>query len=307
MDRFEAMQAFVRVAGTGSFTKAADALGTSRTRVTQLVQQLEAHLRVKLLNLTTRKVALTADGEAFHERAVRLLADLDDAETSLSDASTSPRGQLRVDVPSALARVILIPALPGFVARYPDIQIDLGASDRMVDMLGEQVDCVVQGGEPTQGSMVARRIADLGLCVCASPGYLERFGVPGHPDELAEPPHRVVGFMSARTRRVLPATLRRDDEVVQVQGRTHLTVDDGNAYVAAGVADMGALWLPEYMARPHVDRGELVRLFPGWQLDPMPLYLAYPPNRHVSLKLRVFIDWVVALLRGLEGREAPSG
>ncbi len=297
MDRFEAMQVFVRVVETGSFTKAADTLHTNRARVTQLVQRLEAHLRVKLLNRTTRQVALTADGAAFYDRAVRLLADLDDAETSLSDASTSPRGRLRVDVPSALARAILIPALPEFMTHYPDIQIDLGASDRTVDVIGEQVDCVVQGGEPTQPSMVARRIADLPLCVCASPDYVERFGMPGHPDALAHPPHRVVGFMSSRTRRVLPATLRRGDEVLRVQGRNAFTVDDGNAYVAAGVAGLGALWLPEYMARPDIERGELVLLFPDWQLDPMPLYVAYPPNRHVSAKLRVFIDWVVALLR----------
>lgn len=297
MDRFEAMQAFVRVAETGSFTRAADSLDTSRTRVTQLVQQLEAHLRVKLFNRTTRRVALTADGAAFHERAVRVLADLDDAETSLSDASTLPRGRLRVDVPSALAHVILIPALPVFMGRYPDIRIDLGASDRMVDVLGEQVDCVVQGGEPTQASMVARRIADLEVRICASPTYVERFGMPEHPDALAAPPHQVVGFKSARTGRALPATLRRGGSEVQVQGRTRLIVDDGNAYVAAGVAGLGALWLPEYVARAPLARGELVPLFPDWRAEPMPLYVAYPANRHVSLKLRLFIDWVVELLR----------
>lgn len=297
MDRFEAMQAFVRVADTGSFTKAASSLDTSRSRVTQLVQQLESHLRVKLFNRTTRRVALTADGAAFQERAVRLLADLDDAETSLSDASTSPRGRLRVDVPSALARVILIPALPAFMDRYPDIQIDLGASDRMVDLVGEQVDCVVQGGEPTQPWMVARRIADLELCVCASSQYVARAGTPAHPGALAAPPHRVVGFKSARSGRVLSATLRRGKDEVQVEGPARLVVDDGNAYVAAGLAGLGALWLPEYVARAHLAQGELVPLFPGWRADPMPLYVAYPPSRHVSLKLRVFIDWVVELLR----------
>lgn len=297
MDRFEAMQAFVRVAGTGSFTKAADSLGTSRTRVTQLVQQLEAHLRVKLFNRTTRRVALTADGAAFHERATRLLIDLEDAETSLSDASTSPRGRLRVDMPSALARMIVIPALPKFMERYPDMHIDLGASDRMVDMLDQQVDCVVQGGEPTLGSIVARRIADLELVVCASPDYVQRFGKPDHPSMLGESPHRAVGFKSGRTGRVLPVALQRDGEVLQWDATTPLIVDDGNAYVAAGLAGLGVLWLPEYVARAHLVQGDLVSLFPGWQAEPMPLYVAYPPNRHVSLKLRLFIDWVVELLR----------
>lgn len=297
MDRFEAMQAFVRVADAGSFTRAAESLGTSRTRVTQLVQQLEAHLRVKLLNRTTRRVALTADGTAFHERATRLLADLEDAETSLSDASTSPRGRLRVDMPSALARMIVIPALPKFMGRYPDMHIDLGASDRLVDMLDQQVDCVVQGGEPTDRSLVARRIADLELVVCASPDYVQRFGEPEHPRMLAGLPHRAVGFKSSRTGQVLPVALRRGGELLQLEAKTPLVVDDGNAYVAAGLAGLGALWLPEYVARAHLAQGELVPLFPGWRAEPMPLYVAYQPNRHVSLKLRLFIDWMVELLR----------
>lgn len=297
MDRFEAMQAFVRVADAGSFTRAAESLGTSRTRVTQLVQQLEAHLRVKLLNRTTRRVALTADGTAFHERATRLLADLEDAETSLSNASTSPRGRLRVDMPSALARMIVIPALPKFMGRYPDMHIDLGASDRLVDMLDQQVDCVVQGGEPTDRSLVARRIADLELVVCASPDYVQRFGEPEHPRMLAGLPHRAVGFKSSRTGQVLPVALRRGGELLQLEAKTPLVVDDGNAYVAAGLAGLGALWLPEYVARAHLAQGELVPLFPGWRAEPMPLYVAYQPNRHVSLKLRLFIDWMVELLR----------
>ena len=145
MDRFDAMQAFARVVEAGSFTKAAETLHLSKTSVTQLVQQLEARLRVKLLNRTTRKVNVTADGAAYYERVVRLLADMDDAETSLSSASESPRGRLRVDVPSPLARMILIPALPTFHAHYPDIQIDMGASDRLVDLIGDNVDCVIRG------------------------------------------------------------------------------------------------------------------------------------------------------------------
>lgn len=144
MDRFDAMQAFARVVETGSFTKAAEHLHMSRASATQLVQQLEARLRVKLLNRTTRRVQVTADGAAYYERVLRLLADMDDAETSLSVAATSPRGRLRVDVPSPLARLILMPALPAFHARYPEIQLDMGVSDRRVDLIGENVDCVIR-------------------------------------------------------------------------------------------------------------------------------------------------------------------
>ncbi|HEY9102212.1 LysR family transcriptional regulator, partial [Chitinimonas sp.] len=149
MDRFDAMQAFVRVVEAGSFTKAAETLHMSKTSVTQLVQQLEARLRVKLLNRTTRQVKVTADGAAYYERALRLLADMEDAETSLSSAAEAPRGRLRVDVPSPFARLILIPALPAFYERYPDIQLDMGVSDRRVDLIGDNVDCVVRGGEIT--------------------------------------------------------------------------------------------------------------------------------------------------------------
>jgi DNA-binding transcriptional LysR family regulator len=301
MDRFDAMQAFARVVETGSFTKAAETLHMSRSSVTELVQQLEARLRVKLLNRTTRKVNATADGAAYYERVVRLLADMDDAETSLSGASVSPRGRLRVDVPSPLARMILVPAFPTFHARYPDIQVDMGVSDRRVDVIGENVDCVVRGGEITDGSLMARRVGDLQLGVYAAPGYLTRAGTPAHPRELEDTHHRIVGFRWSRFGKTFPFVMRRDGESLKVQGRYVIALDDGNAYLAAGVAGLGLLWLPHYMAIPHLARGELVPLFEDWGLDPMPLYVAFAPNRHVSAKLRVFIDWVA----GLMARHAP--
>ena len=296
MDRFDAMQAFARVVEAGSFTKAAETLHMSKTSVTQLVQQLEARLRVKLLNRTTRKVNLTADGAVYYERVVRLLADLDDAETSLSTAAAFPRGRLRVDVPSPLASMILMPALPAFHARYPDIQIDMGVSDRMVDIIGENVDCVVRGGELTDQSLMARRVGDLQLGVFAAPSYLARLGTPLHPQDLEDSEHRIVGFLWARTGKALPYAMSNGSESVQIKGRYVLAVDDGNAYLAAGLAGMGVLWMPDYMSKAHEARGDLVRLFEDWRLEPMPIYVAFPPNRHISIKLRVFIDWVAELM-----------
>lgn len=296
MDRIDAMQAFVRVVETGSFTRAAETLQASKTRVTQLVQQLEAHLRVKLLHRTTRKVNVTADGAAYYERVVRLLADLDDAETSLSAASHAPRGRLRVDVPAPLASHIVVPALPAFHARFPDLQLDLGASDRKVDLIDENVDCVVRGGEITDASLRARHVADLLLGVYAAPTYLARAGAPVHPRELEDGHHRIIGYRSSRTGVPLAHAIRRGDETLQVRGRHDLSVDDGNAYLAAGIAGLGVLWLPQYMARAPLQRGELVALFEDWQLDPMPLYVAFPPSRHVSRKVRIFIDWIVELM-----------
>ncbi|MGB9992105.1 LysR family transcriptional regulator [Massilia sp. SM-13] len=297
MDRFDAMKAFARVVEAGSFTKAAATLQMSRTSVTQLVQQLEARLRVRLLNRTTRKVNVTADGAVYYERVVRLLAELDDTEASLPNASATPAGKLKVDVPSPLARMILMPALPAFHARYPDIQIDMGVSDRTVDLIGDSVDCVVRGGVLADQSLRARHVGDLQLKVYAAPGYLARCGTPSHPRELEGTQHRIVAFLWGRSGKTYPIAMRRKGERVDVRGQYVVAVDDGNAYLAAGLAGMGVLWLPDYMARPHVANGELQPLFPDWLLDPMPLYVAFPPNRYVSTRLRVFIDWIVELMQ----------
>lgn len=301
MDRFDAMQVFARVVEAGSFTKAAQTLHISKTTVTQLVQQLEARLRVKLLNRTTRQVKVTADGAAYYKRVVQLLADLEDADSSVSGASAQPKGRLRVDVPSPLARMLLVPALPAFHAHYPEIQLHMGVSDRNVDVIGDNVDCVVRGGELTDLSLVARRVGELALGVYAAPSYLAHAGRPSHPRELEGTHHRIVGFLRSSRGTVAPVTMRSDRERVEVQGRYVVAVDDGNAYLAAGVAGMGILSLPRYMADPHVRGGELQPLFEDWQLDPMPLYVAYPPNRHISAKLRAFIDWINELM----ARHAP--
>jgi DNA-binding transcriptional LysR family regulator len=301
MDRFDALQVFARVVEAGSFTKAAQTLRMSKTTVTHLVQQLEARLRVKLLNRTTRKVKVTADGAAYYERAVRLLADLEEADSSVSGASAQPKGRLRVDVPSPLARIVLMPALPAFHARYPEIQLDMGVSDRNVDVIGDNVDCVLRGGELTDLSLMARRVGELALGVYAAPTYLAQAGRPSHPRELDGTHHRIVGYLRSSRGTVAPVSMRSGRERIEVQGRYVVAVDDGNAYLAAGVAGMGILWLPRYMADPHVKLGELQTLFDGWHLDPMPLYVAFPPNRHVSAKLRVFIDWVSELM----ARNAP--
>ncbi|SEO20426.1 DNA-binding transcriptional regulator, LysR family [Duganella sp. CF517] len=305
MDRFDAMTAFVRVVEAGSFTKAAETLHISRTSATQLVQQLEARLRVKLLNRTTRKVNVTADGAAYYERVVRLLADLDDTESGLSNASAQPKGKLKIDVPSPLARMILMPALPAFHARYPDLQIDMGVSDRTIDLIGESVDCVIRGGALRDLSLKARHVGDLQLGVYAAPAYLARHAAPAHPSELEHGAHRVVGFLWGRTGKTYPLLLRRDDETVAIEARYVVAVDDGNAYLAAGLAGMGVLWLPRYMAKPHVASGELLPLLEDWRLPPMPLHVAYPQNRYVSTRLRVFIDWVADLMKEhapIEGR-----
>ncbi|WMJ70987.1 LysR family transcriptional regulator [Stenotrophomonas sp. 24(2023)] len=296
MDRFDAMQAFARVVETGSFTRAAETLRLSRTTVTQLVQQLEARLRVRLLHRTTRRVSVTAEGAACYERVVRLLADLEDVEGGLAEAAAQPRGRLRIDVPSPFARLLLVPALPAFHARYPDIRLDIGVSDREVDVIADNVDCVIRGGIPADPALVARPLGTLGIGFHASPAYLQQHGTPTHPRQLDGPDHHAVGFLSPRSGRARVFVARRGDEQVEVQGRHWVALDDGNAYLAAGLAGLGVVVLPDYMTAAHVARGELVPLLPDWQLPAMPMHVMFPPNRHMSHRLRVFIDWVVDVL-----------
>lgn len=294
MDKFVAMQAFVRVVEAGNFTKAADSMALPKPTVTRLIQSLESHLQTKLLNRTTRRVTVTPDGAAYYERALRLLGEVDELESSMSLAKGRPRGRLRIDVPASLGRLVLVPALPDFHARYPDIQIDLGVSDRSIDLIGENVDCVLRGGVLTDSSLVARRIAELYFLAAASPDYLARHPAPTHPDEI-ETRHRVVGYFSASTGRMLPMDFSRDGESISVIGNPIVAVNDSNAYLEAALVGLGILQAPTFMLQPHVDRGELVPVLTDWCSDPMPLHVVYPPNRHLSTKLRVFVDWAAEL------------
>ncbi len=272
MDRFDAMRAFARVVEAGSFTKAAQTLHMSKTTVTQLIQQLESRLRVRLLHRTTRKLGVTPDGAVYYERVIRLLADMEDAENSLSSAAMTPRGRLRVDVPSPLARLILVPALPAFHARYPDIQIDMGVSDREVDLIGDNVDCVLRGGQITDQSLIARHVGDLQIGVYVAPSYVERLGAPAHPRELQNTDHCIVGFLSSRTSKIDPLVLCSENERIEITGNYVLAVDDGNAYLEAGLVGLGVIALPNYMAAAHQAVGALIPLFTQWRISPMPLY-----------------------------------
>lgn len=295
MDRLQAMQAFVRVVEAGTFTKAADSLAMPKPTVTRLVQTLEAHLQTKLLNRTTRRVTVTADGAAYYDRALRVLSEIDELESSMSRAKANPRGRLRIDVGATVGQLLLIPALPDFYQKYPDIQIDLGVGDRPVDLIGENVDCVLRGGELTDQSLVARRIGEFHTIVCASPEYLKRHGVPKHPHELEDGDHTVVSFFSHRTGRVFPFAFRKGSEQIEVQGRHKLSVNDSNATLAAGLAGLGIVRTSTFMAQSHIDAGRLQPVLLDWCSESIPIHVVYPPNRHLSAKLRVFVDWVAEL------------
>lgn len=295
MDKFSAMQAYVRVVEAGTFTKAADSMNLPKPTVTRLIQTLETHLQTKLLNRTTRRVTVTADGAAYYDRAVRILGEMDELESSMSRAKANPRGRLRIDVGASVGQMLLIPALPDFHVRYPDIQIDLGVTDRPVDLVGENVDCVLRGGEITDQSLVARRIGEFHLVLAATPAYLKRHGMPRHPTDLEDGQHRVINYFSHRTGRPFPFTFEKDDERIELTGQHIVSVNDSNANLAAGLAGLGIVRTTTFMARPHFDDGTLVPLLLDWCADTIPIHVVYPPNRHLSTKLRVFVDWAADL------------
>jgi DNA-binding transcriptional LysR family regulator len=238
MDQIQSMRVFARVVEAGSFTRAAESLDMPKGSATKLVQQLESRLKVKLLNRTTRRVTVTADGAAYYERASRLLNDLDDMESAMTLAQGKPGGRLRVDVGSSVASQIIIPALPDFYRRYPDIQLDLGVGDRPVDLISDNVDCVIRGGELTEQSLVARRIANMPLVAVATPAYLARTrnaqasagtGNAAHGDQLLLAAHGPP----------VPERVRADGERIEVAGRHKLSVNEGNAYLRGGAGRTG--------------------------------------------------------------------
>ncbi|WP_439519569.1 LysR family transcriptional regulator [Hydrogenophaga sp.] len=297
MDQIQSIRVFARVVEAGTFTKAAESLDLPKGTVTKLVQHLESRLKVKLLNRTTRRVTVTPDGAAYYERTVRVLNDLDDIEASMTNAQASPSGRLRVDVGTSVAQQIIIPALADFYRRFPDIQLDLGVTDRIVDIVADNVDCVIRGGELTEQSLVARRVGNLPLMAVASPAYLQAHGSPGHPDEL-ERAHTVVNFFSSRTGRPYPQEFEKDGEKLEVSGRYKVSVNESNALTAAVLAGLGVSQIGAFTAVPLIQRGELVQVLPDWTCPTIPLYVVYPPNRHLSAKVRAFVEWVAELFAG---------
>ena len=296
MDQIQAMRIFVRVVEAGTFTRAADSLSLPKATVTKHVQALEERLRVKLLNRTTRRVTVTPDGAAYYDRTVRLLTDLDDIEASMTNARANPRGRLRIDVGTSVAQLLIIPHLAEFHARYPDIQVDLGVSDRTVDLIGDNVDCVIRGGELSDQSLVARRIGNLEFITVAAPAYLERKGKPTHPLEIEEK-HASVIYFSPQSGRHYPLEFRRGDESIDITGPYQLSVNEANAYVTSIVAGLGIGQITSWQAQRYLASGALVQLLPDWTQPLLPVYVVYPPNRHLSAKVRAFVDWAAELFQ----------
>lgn len=295
MDRLQAMQVFTRVVDANSFTQAANIMDLPRSTVTTTIQNLERTLKVRLLNRTTRRISLTPDGAAYYERCVQILADIEDMDASFREVTRGPSGRLRIDTPPSIGRLILVPALCDFHTRYPDIELALGMSDRQVDMVQEAVDCAIRVGELADSSMVARRIGTFESITCAAPSYLARHGEPRNIDDLSN--HRAVHYFSSRTGRTIDWSFMVDGKPRNLQVNGNVSVNDAEAYVQCGVNGFGLIQPSRYMVAPLLESGQLVEVLTEWTPPPMPISVVYLHNRHLSPKVRVFVDWVSELFQ----------
>lgn len=295
LDRIELFRTFTRVVDCTSFTRAADTLGIPRSSVSAAIQDLEERVGTRLLHRTTRKVSPTHDGLALYERAQRIIADVEEAEGLFRQAEAKPSGRLKVDVPGRIGRLIIAPALPEFMELYPEIELELGVSDRTVDLVEGGIDCVLRVGALADSGLIARSIGQLPLINVASPAYLARFGVPATPDDLQN--HLTVLYAS-------PTNGRVDGWEWQAAGGSHniavpgrLTVNSAEAYIACCLAGLGLIQIPAYDVQHHLEAGELVEVMPGFRAEPMPMTLLYSHRRHLSQRLQVFANWLEKLLK----------
>lgn len=295
MDRIDSLRIFSRVVQCGSFSKAAATLQIPRSSVSMAIQELEARVGARLLARTTRRVAPTQEGIVFYERCERLVGDYEEVEGLFRQSSSLPAGKLSVNVPGRMGRLIFAPALPDFLSRYPKIELEMGVTDRAVDLVHEGIDCAVRVGPLSDSSLVARKIGDIVLCNCASPAYLRKQGVPQTIEDLDR--HLAVGYASPTSGRIEDWEWVEGNEVKSRAIAARLTVNNAEAYIACCLAGLGLIQIPLYDVRHHLDAGELVEVMPGLRATPMPVHILYPHRRHLSRRLQVFVDWASALLR----------
>jgi DNA-binding transcriptional LysR family regulator len=293
MDRIAAMHAFVRVVEAGTFTKAADTLDLPNATVTRLIQALEQDLKVRLLHRTTRSVTVTAEGATYYERVVPLLANLADIESSTRQPLAKPSGRVRVETAPAIATLVIVPALAEFYRDYADIEVELRTGHKHVDLVAEGIDCAIRAGTVNEQLMVARRIGDVQFTTCAAPAFLQAHGQPGTPEDVQRLP--TVGMITAQSTRALPFRFSSGDTEFEPVLNHKLVVNDTNAYLAAGLAGLGLIQAPAYVVHEAVKAGRLVPLLEDWRTPSTPVHVIYAPNRYLSAKVRVFIDWAVTL------------
>ncbi|MEQ8284299.1 LysR family transcriptional regulator [Thalassospira sp.] len=294
MDRFEEMRNFVRVVERKSFTKAAGDLLIPRATMTNSIQRLEARLRTRLLERTTRTVVPTLDGDAYYRRCVDILAELEEADGIFRRAD--PRGLLRVNLQGTLARKFIIPRLPEFLEQYPCIDLVLSDGDRFVDLVHEGFDCVLRSGGLSDSSMIVRRLAVLHEATVASPDYIARTGMPETLEDLKTQGHEMVNFLSGADDKPIPLDFTVNGTVRQVTLPASISVTGADSYAACAHAGLGLVQVPRYRVANDLATGRLVDILPEFPPDPMPVSILYPQNRQLSVRVRVFVDWVADVL-----------
>ena len=303
MDRIQAMRVFMRIVERGSFAQAARDLQIPRPTVTHTIQELEALLGTRLLERTTRHVRPSLDGSAYYERCARLIADLEEMESAFRGAT--PHGPLRVDLQGTLARHFVLPALPEFVERYPDIELRLGEGDRMVDLIQEGVDCALRAGDLEDSSLISRRVAALEQVTCASPAYLARHGVPRSLNDLDA--HRMVKYVSSSTGQPYPLMFLEGGKSRLVSLEGILTVTGAEIYTAAAIAGFGLIQVPRYRIEYQLQNDLLRLVLPDLALPPMSVSVVYAQNRHLSPRVRVFVDWAREIFAAATRRKTSVG
>ncbi len=291
MDQIKAMQIFRAVAECKSFAQAAELLDLPRPTVTNAVQSVEQHLGARLLQRTTRKVSLTMEGEIYLERCVRLLNELDDMNGLFSGPGP---GTIRVDMPERLARTQIIPRLPQFLQAYPEIKVRIGARDRFVDLVGEGIDCAIRVGKLRDSSLIAKRVGELEQINVGSRAYIAQHGMPQTPDDLKD--HLAVNFFSSQTGRDMEWEYVQDGQEHVVAMRSVVSVSSTEAYLASCLAGLGLIQVPRMGAEALLASGELVEVLPAWRAAPLPVAIVYAHNRHLSGRVRVFVDWAASVL-----------
>ncbi|GBQ15894.1 LysR family transcriptional regulator [Swaminathania salitolerans] len=303
MDRLASIALFLRIVERGSFTAAAASCGVSRPAATAAIQALETRLGTRLLQRSTRHVRPTQDGQLYYDRCLSALGALEEADRAIGKALT---GTIRLDTIGHLARTVILPALPGFLARHPGLVVHLGEGERLIDLLREGVDCVIRGGPVPDSDMIARPLGVLPEITVASPDYLARYGVPATPDDLDG--HVMIGFASSRTKQILPLEFTRAGDVLEYALPARLVVSGAESCAAAARLGFGLAQAPRYRFEDDIAAGRLVEVLRDFPPLPTPLTLLYPSNRQLAPRVRIFMDWLIEIFAPLTeaGRADPG-
>lgn len=291
MEQLTGIIVFVQVADTRSFVGAAQRLGISPSGASKAVSRLEEHLGVRLLNRTTRSVSLTADGAGFLERCRNALTELAEAEAELTHSQTTPRGRLKIDIPTGLGRIVVLPALAEFSRRYPDVRLEIGISDRLVDIIEEGYDAVVRIGELDDSRLISRRLGVTRFMFAASPAYLEKYGRPERVEDLVR--HRCLAFVRQQSGRVLDWQFQVGGELQSFTPNAAIRVSDGLALLQLALAGAGIVMGLSFGLQQPIAEGRLVPLFEEYSSDGPPVAVVYPQNRYLASRVRAFVDFMV--------------